>query len=159
VGKSVIKHNMICTIIRDLKFLNSFACFSHSKFCTHHQTSRLELFAQNSPLVSFSTHSSMYCSHGDANRSNLLHLLIVISFMVCSHGNDFDQKFVASWGERNVRMQHEGVLALSLDKEIGSRIESKELYLYGKFNMEMKLARGESAGTITSFYVLFSSAL
>jgi Glycosyl hydrolases family 16 len=98
----------------------------------------------------------MYYSQGNASTLHLLHLLIVTSFIVCSHGNDFNQKFVASWGERNVQIQAKGVLALSLDKEIGSRIESKERYLYGRFDMEMKLARGESAGTITSFYVKFS---
>lgn len=75
--------------------------------------------------------------------------------MVCSHGSDFNKDFVATWGERNVQIHDEGILELSLDEEIGSRIESKERYLYGRFDMEMKLVKGESAGTITSFYVKF----
>ncbi|KAJ4816141.1 Xyloglucan endotransglucosylase/hydrolase [Rhynchospora pubera] len=96
----------------------------------------------------------MFCSQGYANRFHLVHLLIVISFIVSSHGSDFNKDFEVTWGHRNARIHDEGrLLELSLDREIGSRVQSKERYLYGRFDLEMKLVKGESAGTITSFYI------
>lgn len=110
--------------------------------------------------MGFSTNLSMQCSHGEANKFYLLHIMVFISLMVCSHGSDFNKDFVATWGDRNVQIRDKGHLVeLSLDREIGSRIQSKERYLYGRFDLEIKLAKGESAGTITSFYVKFLSSL
>jgi hypothetical protein len=68
---------------------------------------------------------------------------------------DFD----AVWGRRNARFLEQGqVVELSLDERTGSRLESKDRYLFGRFDIDIRLVAGESAGTITSFYVsLFGS--
>lgn len=51
------------------------------------------------------------------------------------------------------------VVMLSLDQHSGAAgFNSKEQYLYGEFSIEMKLIRGNSAGTVSCFYVSRSSA-
>jgi hypothetical protein len=71
----------------------------------------------------------------------------------------FHRDFVAVWGRRNARFLEQGrVVKLSLDERTGSRLESKDRYLFGRFDIDIRLVAGESAGTITSFYVsLFGS--
>ncbi|KAF7008739.1 hypothetical protein CFC21_023436 [Triticum aestivum] len=44
------------------------------------------------------------------------------------------------------------VVELALDRETGSRLESKDRYLFGRFDLDIRLVAGESAGTITSLY-------
>lgn len=69
-------------------------------------------------------------------------------------GHNFHRDFDATWGEGNARFLDSGRLVeLSLDEQTGSRLQSKDRYLFGRFDLEIKLVLGESAGTITSFYV------
>jgi len=43
---------------------------------------------------------------------------------------------------------------LNLDRSSGAAgLNSKQQYLYGEFSFEMKLIRGNSAGTVSCFYV------
>lgn len=51
------------------------------------------------------------------------------------------------------------VVMLRLDQHSGAAgFNSKEQYLYGEFSVEMKLIRGNSAGTVSCFYVSHRSA-
>ncbi|MCL7036500.1 hypothetical protein MKW94_003307 [Papaver nudicaule] len=45
------------------------------------------------------------------------------------------------------------LLTLSLDKPSGSGFQSKNEYLFGKIDMQIKLVRGNSAGTVTAYYL------
>lgn len=88
-------------------------------------------------------HGSDAYYRGDNNHSSSLH-------------GDFD----AVWGQRNARFRDEGrVVELTLDEETGSRLQSKDRYLFGRFDLDIKLVPGDSAGTITSFYVSVFSAV
>lgn len=68
--------------------------------------------------------------------------------------HDFRRDFEVVWGKGNARFRDGGrEVELSLDERTGARLQSKRRYLFGRFDLEIKLVAGESAGTITSFYV------
>jgi xyloglucan:xyloglucosyl transferase len=47
-------------------------------------------------------------------------------------------------------------MMLNLDRSSGpAGFNSKEQFLYGEFSIEMKLIRGNSAGTVSCFYVSY----
>ncbi|EEF43774.1 Brassinosteroid-regulated protein BRU1 precursor, putative [Ricinus communis] len=74
-------------------------------------------------------------------------------FMVSSAGNFF-QDFDITWGDRRAKIFNGGqMLSLSLDKVSGSGFQSKKEYLFGRIDMQLKLVAGNSAGTVTAYYL------
>ncbi|XP_038884144.1 xyloglucan endotransglucosylase/hydrolase 2-like [Benincasa hispida] len=70
------------------------------------------------------------------------------------YGGSFYEDFEITWGGERAKIFNSGrLLSLSLDKVSGSGFQSKKTYLFGRIDMQLKLVAGNSAGTVTAYYL------
>ncbi|KMZ66540.1 xyloglucan endotransglycosylase, family GH16 [Zostera marina] len=87
---------------------------------------------------------------------NLLLLLLIDLPVLVSHAaaDDFFNNVEITWGgSRGEIMDRGGLLQLSLDKISGSGFQSKQEYLFGRIDMQIKVVPDNSAGTVTAYYL------
>ncbi|TKY60096.1 xyloglucan endotransglucosylase/hydrolase protein 16 [Spatholobus suberectus] len=86
--------------------------------------------------------------------SVLLLASLLMCFLEVIAEGDFYKDIDITWGEQGgVKILGSNFLVLSLDQSSGSGFRSKAEYLYGRIDMQLKLVSGNSAGTVTAYYL------
>ncbi|CAL5203643.1 unnamed protein product [Lathyrus oleraceus] len=86
--------------------------------------------------------------------NNMLVGVMIISSLLATCLANFNQDFDLTWGDHRAKIFNNGqLLSLSLDKISGSGFQSKKEYLFGRIDMQLKLVAGNSAGTVTAYYL------
>ncbi|KAL8162896.1 hypothetical protein V2J09_014385 [Rumex salicifolius] len=82
-------------------------------------------------------------------------MLLMMALLWSSvHGGNFYQDFAPTFGDHRVMRYGGGqLLSLTLDKASGSGFKSNKEYLFGRIDMQIKLVSGNSAGTVTAYYL------
>ncbi|KAM6552849.1 hypothetical protein CsatB_013611 [Cannabis sativa] len=88
------------------------------------------------------------------NSPHFVLFVIFGSLVLAASAGDLNKDFEITWGDGRAKMLNNGeLLTLSLDKASGSGFESRNEFMYGQIDMQLKLVAGNSAGTVTAYYL------
>ncbi|KAI3440682.1 uncharacterized protein J3R85_003116 [Psidium guajava] len=89
---------------------------------------------------------------GFSKMSLLFGLLVSLALVGLVMSARFDELYQPSWAMDHFAYEGD-VLRLKLDNYSGAGFSSKSKYLFGKVTIQIKLVEGDSAGTVTAFYM------
>ncbi|XP_062079781.1 probable xyloglucan endotransglucosylase/hydrolase protein 23 [Humulus lupulus] len=93
-------------------------------------------------------------SLSSSNSAYLLLFVVIGSSILAASAGDLKKDLEITWGDGRAKMLNNGeLLTLSLDKASGSGFESRNTFMYGQIDMQLKLVAGNSAGTVTAYYL------
>ncbi|CAK9161379.1 unnamed protein product [Ilex paraguariensis] len=76
----------------------------------------------------------------------------LVLFVGSVSSSKFDQLFQPRWAQDHFAYEGE-LLKMKLDNFSGAGFSSKSKYMFGKVTIQIKLVEGDSAGTVTAFYM------